>query len=59
MDIIELISSVIVDLDKLTVRGAENMAIVLTSIQKLDAIKQSLMQAKEKAGEQNVQNTAE
>ena len=58
MDIIELISSVIVDLDKLTVRGAENMAIVLTSIQKLDAIKQSLIQAKERQ-EQNVQNTAE
>ena len=59
MDIIDLISSIIVDLDKLSVKGAENMAIVLTSIQKLDAIKQSLIQAKEKAGEQDVQNKAE
>lgn len=59
MDIIDLISSIIVDLDKLSVKGAENMAIVLTSIQKLDAIKQSLMQAKEKAGEQDVQDQAE
>jgi len=59
MDIIDLISSIIVDLDKLSVKGAENMAIILTSIQKLDAIKQSLMQAKEKAGEQDVQDQAE
>ena len=59
MDIVDLISSIIVDLDKLSVKGAENMAIVLTSIQKLDAIKQSLIQAKEKAGEQHVQDQAE
>lgn len=59
MDIIDLISSVIVDLDKLSIQGAANMAIVLNSIQKLDLIKRSLQEAKEKAGGQDVQDTAE
>lgn len=54
MDIIELLSSIIVDLDKLSVSGAANMAIVLTSIQKLDAIKHSLIEAKENAEAGNV-----
>lgn len=59
MDIIDLISSVIVDLDKLSVSGAANMAIVLNSIQKLDVIKRSLQDAKDKAGGQNVHDKAE
>jgi hypothetical protein len=59
MDIIDLVNSIITDLDKLSVSGAANMAIVLASIQKLDLIKQSLAGAKEKAEAANVQNTAE
>lgn len=54
MDIIELINSVIVDLDKITVKGAENMALLLGSIQKLDAVRQALSEVKEKARSENV-----
>lgn len=59
MDIIDLVSSIIVDLDKISVQGAANMALILHSIQKLDLIKQSLMEAKEKAGAQDVHDQAE
>lgn len=59
MDIIQLISSVIVDLDRLTVKGAENMSLVIGSIQKLDAIRRSLTEAKEKAEAENVQDQAQ
>ena len=56
MDIIELISSVIVDLDKVNVSGAANMALILHSIQKLDVIKRTLIETKEKAEAENVQD---
>ena len=58
MDVIQLISSVIIDLDKLTVKGAENMSLVIGSIQKLDAIRRTLTEAKEKAEAPNVQDQA-
>ena len=54
MDIIELINSVIVDLDKITVKGAENMALLLGSIRKLDAVRQALSEVNEKARSENV-----
>lgn len=59
MDVIQLISSVIIDLDKLTVKGAENMSLVIGSIQKLDAIRRTLTEAKEKAEAANVQDQAQ
>ena len=59
MDIIQLISSVIVDLDRLTVKGAENMSLVIGSIQKLDAIRRSLTETKEKAEAEHVQDQAQ
>lgn len=59
MDIIQLISSVIVDLDRLTVKGAENMSLVIGSIQKLDAIRRTLTEAKEKAEAEHVQDQAQ
>lgn len=59
MDVIQLISSVIIDLDKLTVKGAENMSLVIGSIQKLDAIRRTLAEAKEKAEAANVQDKAQ
>lgn len=54
MDIIDIINAVIVDLDKISVKGAENMALVLGSIQKLDAVRRALGEVKEKAGAGNV-----
>ena len=59
MDIIQIISSVIIDLDRLTVKGAENMSLVIGSIQKLDAIRLSLTEAKEKAEAEHVQDQAQ
>lgn len=54
VDTINTISAVIVDLDKLSVKGAENMALVLTSIQRLDAVRKEL--AKAQAEAENVQD---
>lgn len=42
----ELIDSIIMELDKLEVKGIKNMAIVIETIQKLSALKNGL--AKEK-----------
>lgn len=55
MDITEMISAIIIDLDKLSVQGAQNMALVLTSIQRLDLIKNKLAEAKAGTEAQDVQ----
>lgn len=49
MDEIQIINSLIVDMDRIAVRGAENMAIVLGCIQKLDTLRKKLTE-----DEQNV-----
>lgn len=56
MDLIQIINSVIVDLDAVTVKGAENMSLILNSIQKLDAVRKALATAKADTEAQNVQN---
>lgn len=44
----ELIDSIIVNLNKLEVKGVANMAIVIETIQKLSALKDGLSKEKEK-----------
>lgn len=56
-EVIETLSATIVDLDKLSVKGAENMALVLGCIQRLDVIRRQLQRPPK--GEADVQNTAE
>lgn len=43
----ELIDSIILELNKLEVKGVANMAIVIDAIQKLDALKNGLSKEKE------------
>ena len=56
MDAIKLVDSIIIELDRITVTGTGNMAIVLNSIQKLAALKNTLQQ---QAEEQDVHDKAE
>ena len=66
----ELINSIIVDLNNLTVQGVENMTLIIDSIQRLSGLKDGLKQMDEatnkeiadlraKVGENNVESPAE
>lgn len=47
----ELIDSIILELNKLEVKGVANMAIVIETIQKLGALKKGLAKDEEKGGD--------
>lgn len=53
---IELIDSIILHLNRLEVKGVANMNIVITSIQKLDALKKGIEAEKEERRKEHADN---